>query len=81
MSNDAIADVRQYIEEGHGKPFLTEAPLIYKSKKDAQDAHEAIRPTSMAFSPEASRESSPRDGSHLGAIVGKRGRGSIFCCL
>src|SRR5215469_10084452 len=52
VSDDAIRDVRQYIEERYGKPFLPEAANVYKSKKDAQDAHEAIRPTSMAFSPD-----------------------------
>jgi DNA topoisomerase-1 len=52
ISADAIADVRHYITGQYGAPFLPESANIYKSKKDAQDAHEAIRPTSMAFSPE-----------------------------
>jgi DNA topoisomerase I len=52
ISEDAIRDVRQYIADVHGKDFVPESPNIYKSKKDAQDAHEAIRPTSMAFTPE-----------------------------
>ena len=52
VSEDAIRDVRDYILERYGKPFLPEAPIVYKSKKEAQDAHEAIRPTSMALTPE-----------------------------
>ena len=52
ISEDAIRDVRQFIGDRYGAQFLPEAPNLYKSKKDAQDAHEAIRPTSMAFSPE-----------------------------
>ena len=52
VSADAIGDVRHYITERYGTQFLPESANIYKSKKDAQDAHEAIRPTSMAFSPE-----------------------------
>src|SRR5215831_8487010 len=52
VSDDAIRDVRQYIGDVHGKDFLPASPNVYKSKKDAQDAHEAIRPTSMAFTPE-----------------------------
>src|SRR5215467_9154798 len=52
ISDDAIRDVRQYIGDVHGKDFLPPSPNIFKSKKDAQDAHEAIRPTSMAFTPE-----------------------------
>ncbi|HEV3200463.1 MAG TPA: type I DNA topoisomerase [Bryobacteraceae bacterium] len=52
VSDDAISDVRHYIAEHFGKEFLPESANIYKSKKDAQDAHEAIRPTSMALTPE-----------------------------
>src|SRR5689334_24450699 len=52
ISDDAIADVRHYIGERYGAPYLPDSPNVYRSKKDAQDAHEAIRPTSMAFTPE-----------------------------
>src|SRR6266481_7012378 len=52
ISDDAISDVRHYIGEHFGKEFLPDSVNIYKSKKDAQDAHEAIRPTSMALTPE-----------------------------
>ena len=52
VSEDALRDVRQYIGERYGREFLPESANVYKSKKDAQDAHEAIRPTSMAFAPE-----------------------------
>jgi DNA topoisomerase-1 len=52
ISDDAVRDVRHFIAEKYGKEFLPESPNFYKSKKDAQDAHEAVRPTSMAFSPE-----------------------------
>ncbi len=49
VSDDAIDDVREYIGERYGATFLPAAPNVYKCKKDAQDAHEAIRPTSMAY--------------------------------
>jgi DNA topoisomerase-1 len=52
VSDDAIADVRAYITERFGSEFVPAGANIYKSKKDAQDAHEAIRPTSMAYAPE-----------------------------
>ena len=52
VSPDAIADVRKWIEATHGKEYLPAAPNTYKSKKDAQDAHEAIRPTSVALHPD-----------------------------
>ncbi len=47
VSNDALAEVRTYIQEKYGPAYLPPQPILYKTKKDAQDAHEAIRPTSM----------------------------------
>ena len=44
VSPDAIVEVRKWIEQTHGKDYLPAAPNAFKSKKDAQDAHEAIRP-------------------------------------
>jgi len=46
VSDDALKDVREFIAgDRFGPEYLPPAPNIYKSKKDAQDAHEAIRPT------------------------------------
>jgi DNA topoisomerase-1 len=52
VSNDALAEVRGMIGERYGPEYLPETPNFYRSKKDAQDAHEAIRPTSVLRSPE-----------------------------
>ena len=52
IAAEAIDDVRAYIAVKFGPEYLPEAPNVYKSKKDAQDAHEAIRPTSMEHSPD-----------------------------
>ncbi|MGB7760949.1 MAG: type I DNA topoisomerase [Bryobacteraceae bacterium] len=52
VSDDAIRDVRDFIGERFGREYLPDTPNFYKSKKGAQDAHEAIRPTSMAYAPE-----------------------------
>ncbi len=52
VSPDAITEVREYIGEKLGKQYLPEQPNAFKSKKDAQDAHEAIRPTRVHLSPE-----------------------------
>jgi DNA topoisomerase I len=52
VSNDAIAEVRQFIDSSYGKNFLPDSPNVYKSKKEAQEAHEAIRPTSVARHPD-----------------------------
>lgn len=52
LSGDAVAEARTWIAERYGAAAIPAAPNVYKSKKSAQDAHEAIRPTSMAFPPE-----------------------------
>src|SRR5438309_3198903 len=52
ISSDALTAARGYIGDRYGQPYVPEAPNVYRSKKDAQDAHEAIRPTSMEYDPE-----------------------------
>ena len=53
VSNDALAQVREHIGSTYGQSYLPEKPNFYKSKKDAQDAHEAIRPTEVSRTPES----------------------------
>ncbi|HVN07019.1 MAG TPA: type I DNA topoisomerase, partial [Bryobacteraceae bacterium] len=52
LSAEAVQDARAYIAVKYGPEFLPESPNVYRSKKDAQDAHEAIRPTLMEHSPD-----------------------------
>ena len=52
ISDDAMQMVRSYVSDIYGGPYLPEKPVIYKSKKDAQDAHEAIRPTFVGRRPD-----------------------------
>ena len=52
VSEGALKEVRAYIGHRFGNPFLPPKPIRYKSKKGAQEAHEAIRPTSMELEPE-----------------------------
>jgi DNA topoisomerase-1 len=52
ISDDAMQMVRFYVSDVYGGPYLPEKPVIYKSKKDAQDAHEAIRPTFVGRRPD-----------------------------
>src|SRR5579872_4067568 len=52
VSNEALDEVRAYIGERYGENFRPESPNVYKSKKDAQEAHEAIRPTSVRRTPD-----------------------------
>ncbi|MGF1463038.1 MAG: type I DNA topoisomerase [Maricaulaceae bacterium] len=53
MAGEAIAQAREVIGERFGRPYLPDAPRAYSSKaRNAQEAHEAIRPTSFARAPE-----------------------------
>jgi DNA topoisomerase-1 len=52
VSNDALVEVRDMIAASFGKEFLPETANTYKSKKEAQEAHEAIRPTAVARHPD-----------------------------
>jgi len=72
ISEDAIRDVRDYIGERYGKEFLPESANVYRSKKEAQDAHEAIRPTSMAFTPEVVEKYLAEDEMKLYRLVWNR---------
>jgi DNA topoisomerase I len=56
VSQDALAQVRELIPERFGSNYLPEKPNYYKSKKDAQEAHEAVRPTDVARAPEDVRK-------------------------
>ena len=52
VSDQALAEVRDYIEHTFGRDFLPEKPNDYRVKAGAQDAHEAIRPTSVGYDPD-----------------------------
>src|SRR5271156_2406346 len=53
VSSDALAQVRDHIGSSYGEKYLPEKPNFFKSKKDAQEAHEAIRPTDVSRTPES----------------------------
>ena len=72
VSDDAVSDARHYIAERYGPEFLPDSPNIYKSKKAAQDAHEAIRPTSMAFAPEIVEKYLAEDAMKLYRLIWNR---------
>ncbi len=56
VADEAIVAVRETIAATYGETALPESPNVYKSKEGAQDAHEAIRPTSFDLPPDAVRE-------------------------
>src|SRR2546430_9665282 len=53
VSDAALGEVRDFISKQYGAPYLPEKAIHYRSKKDAQDAHEAIRPTDVARTPDS----------------------------
>ncbi|HVB87046.1 MAG TPA: type I DNA topoisomerase [Candidatus Dormibacteraeota bacterium] len=55
VSADALSQVRDHIGQRFGAKYVPEKPNFFKSKKDAQEAHEAIRPTDVARTPESVR--------------------------
>jgi DNA topoisomerase-1 len=56
VSQDAIEEVRAHIASTFGAAHLPAKPNSFKAKKDSQDAHEAIRPTSLEYTPERVRK-------------------------
>ena len=55
LSPEVVAAARDYIMEKHGKTYVPPTPNVFKSKKNTQDAHEAIRPASLDLTPESVR--------------------------
>lgn len=69
---EAISEARQYIKGEFGKKYLPEAPRLFKTSKSAQDAHEAIRPTYLNYSPEKLRRSLTPDQHKLYSLIWDR---------
>jgi DNA topoisomerase-1 len=72
VSNDALDEVRAMIGERYGKEYRPANPNVYKGKKDAQDAHEAIRPTSVLRTPEDVAPFLPEDELKLYRLIWMR---------
>ena len=72
VSNDALTAVRGHIQTQYGKNYLPDRPNTFRSKKGAQDAHEAIRPTSLDYSPERVRRYLRRDVFQLYSLIWDR---------
>ncbi|MDD4179550.1 MAG: type I DNA topoisomerase, partial [Candidatus Margulisbacteria bacterium] len=72
IAAEAEAEVRKYIAENIGKKYLPPAAVKYKKKKQAQDAHEAIRPTSTLRTPDKIKVSLKGDEFKLYDLIWKR---------
>jgi DNA topoisomerase-1 len=72
VSPEAIAEVRSFIKETHGADYLPKKPRQFASKKGAQQAHEAIRPTSVLLTPEQVKPHLSRDQFRLYKLIWDR---------
>ncbi len=72
ISTEAIYECRDYISSNFGEGYVPPKPKFYKSKGNAQDAHEAIRPTSMLYNPEKIKDSLKSDQYKLYKLIWSR---------
>ncbi len=72
VSKDAQDAALALIAEKYGKDYCPETPRVYKSKANAQDAHEAIRPTNVALTPELVKESMTSEQYRLYKLIWDR---------
>ncbi len=72
ISDEMIKQVRPYIFETYGEDYLPAKPNVFSKSKEAQDAHEAIRPTSLSFPPSALTGILSRDQLRLYTLIWNR---------
>jgi DNA topoisomerase-1 len=72
VADDALVAVRGHVESTYGAEYLPEKPIVYKSKKDAQDAHEAIRPTYLERDPDSVKRYLGKDELALYRLIWNR---------
>ncbi|MDR2598156.1 MAG: type I DNA topoisomerase [Holosporales bacterium] len=73
MASEAVDGVREFILSEYGSSYLPKTPKVYKTKtKNAQEAHEAIRPTSFTRSPQSIRKYVSSDEFSLYELIWKR---------
>jgi len=72
VSPDAIAEVREYVTKEYGANYVPETPNTYKEKKEAQAAHEAIRPTSAMRHPDQVKQYLQEDEFKVYKLIWQR---------
>ena len=72
ISEDAINEVTAYIEGRWGKKYLPDSPRHFKTRANAQDGHEAIRPTTIDLSPDKVKDSLSNDQYKLYKLIWER---------
>jgi len=69
LSDEAVADVRAHIGVTYGPDYVPQLANVYKGRKSAQDAHEAIRPTEISFTPESVKANLTADQFKLYRLI------------
>src|SRR2546428_6969812 len=72
IAREAAEEARQVIRERFGAQYIPSTPNVYKTQKAAQEAHEAIRPTSARRDPESIRPYLDRDHYQLYKLIWNR---------
>ncbi len=72
ISDEALDDAKKYIEANFGGDYVSHEKSVNKAKGKSQDAHEAIRPTSIDRSPEAIKDSLSKDQYKLYKLIWER---------
>src|SRR5271154_5834159 len=72
VSNEALTEVRDYIKTQYGEQYLPQAPNTYKEKKEAQAAHEAIRPSSATRHPDQIKQYLKEDEYKVYKLIWQR---------
>jgi DNA topoisomerase I len=72
VATEAVHQVRDWIKDRFGESYLPPKPNFYKSRKGAQEAHEAIRPTSMDFTPDKVKDYLDKDQWSLYKLIWDR---------
>ncbi|MCR4620507.1 MAG: type I DNA topoisomerase [Clostridiales bacterium] len=72
ISDEAIAQVRNYISENYPPEYLPQTPNVYRARQGAQDAHEAIRPSMLSLAPDQIKASLTNDQYKLYRLIYNR---------
>ncbi|MGE5247610.1 MAG: type I DNA topoisomerase [Verrucomicrobiota bacterium] len=72
VADEALAMVRDHIRREYGDPFVPESPNVFRNRKSAQDAHEAIRPTALEYPPSSLKGILNRDQLRLYELIWNR---------
>ena len=72
VSDDAQKSAREYLAQNLGEQYVPSKPNVYKSKKNIQDAHEAIRPVNLSLTPEMMQDKLPRNEYRLYKLIYER---------